>query len=134
MQRLFLICILSIISFGINAGNINPGMIVVPYLESMSDKVSMDDEQQCDDEAWYGATMLNDTRDDIPLNEQLAIWDLTDELWEEGDPDFDKMYDLVNLTWVMSHTYPDLSPEEYAESIYFICISTKPLISDKVQF
>lgn len=94
----------------------------------------MDDEQQCDDEAWYGASMMIDTRDDIPLIEQLDIWELSNEFWEAGDPDYARMHDLVNLTWVMAHTYPNLSPEEYAKHLYFTCIVNKPLITNKVQF
>ena len=107
---------------------------MAPYLEAMSDKISLDDEKLCEDDAWYGAEMLKDARDDIPLIDQLDLWSMPAEFWGEDTPDPIRMTGLVNLTWVMAHTYPDLDPMDYGDSVYNTCIANKPLISDKVQF
>ena len=124
MQRLLLTCMMFMLPSIIYAHS----FITIPYTPVIGDMVTMDQNEQCDTEAQFGAASFKEARGDSTLVELLSQWDAY-ELTKNGQkfskPELARYKALANMSWLIADRYPNLTSEEYGDEVFDACINSK---------
>jgi len=104
----------------------------IPYYPPTSSRVTLVDSESCEIQATLGTLALHNAKYGITLEEQMESWDTflhSDKAQLYTQDELDLGRNIIVFAWTVIKRYPEISPDDYGDSVFDACVNSKPPIN-----